>query len=178
MSHFQFESAIEDCLENFCAPLTRVQTPRWQKKRNNSTSSVPLSPYNGNRSLKTPCKTPKRKSKTPLKTPKSRKTPHKTPGKTTPHVDRFIPNRTIMDNDKNYFQIVNEVDTVEIKENELNPEALEKVHYEKAVKDNLEEESDSRILHFKQRAPAAREGRYCPVCTGKKSFECVTVCHT
>ena len=160
MSHFQFDSTIEDCLEKFSAPLTRVTTPNWQRKRNNSVSSVPLSPYNGNGSFKTPCKTPRRKVKTPLKTPKSRKTPRKTPGKTTPHVDRFIPNRTIMDNDKNYFQIVNEVDA-EINENELSPEALGKIQYEKAVKDNLEEESDSKILHFKQRAPAARDGRYC-----------------
>ena len=62
-----------------------------------------------------------------------------------------------MDNDKNYFQLVSEVDQG-IKENELSPEALEKVHYEKAVKDNLDDESDSRILHFKQKAPAARDG--------------------
>ena len=160
MSHFQFESSVEDCLDKFSAPLTRVTTPRWKRKRENSTSSVPLSPFNGNKSLRTPCKTPKRK--TPLlKTPKSKKTPRKTPSKTTPHVDRFIPNRSRMDNDKNYFQLVNEVDT-EIKENELSPDALAKVNYEKAVKDNLEEESSgSRILHFKQSAPTAREGRYC-----------------
>ena len=161
MSHFQFESCIDDCLDKFSAALTRVTTPRWQKKRKNSTTSLPLSPYNANRSLRTPCKTPKRK--TPLKTPKSKRTPYKSPSKTTPHVDRFIPNRTAMDNDKNYFQIVNKEDT-ERKVNELSPDALEKVHYEKAVKENLEEETcDSRILHFKQRAPVAPEGRYCPV---------------
>ena len=159
MSHFQFESGIEDCLNKFSAPLTKGATPRWQRKAANTSASVPLSPYNGNRSLRTPCKTPKRKVKAPLKTPKSRKTPHKTPGKTTPRIDRFIPNRAAMDSSKNYFQLVNDVNT-EIKENELSPEALEKVHYERAMKDSLDDELGARILHFKQRAPAAREGWY------------------
>ena len=172
MSHFQFESAIEDCLEKFSAPLAKVTTPRWQRKRNRSTSVVPLSPYNGNRSFKTPCKTPQRKIKTPLKTPKSKKTPYKTPSKTTPRVDRFIPNRTTMDNDKSYFQIVNEIDT-DVQENKLSPEALEKAHYEKAVKDNLDEECDSRILHFKQRAPPACDGGYFQI-----SIIHLKICHS
>ena len=159
-----FDSCIDDCVDQFSSSLTRVTTPRWQRKRKSSLASLPLSPYIGNRSLKTPCKTPRRK--TPLKTPKSKKTPHKSPGKATPYFDRFIPNRNAMDNGKNYFQLVNEVEQ-EKNDYELSPNEFAKVHYEKTVKENLEEESsDSRILHFKQRAPVAPVGMYCLVCRG------------
>lgn len=158
MSHFQFECAIDDCLESFHGPITNGPAPRWHRKaiEKKSTASVPLSPYNINVSLsKTPVRTPIGRGKTPLKTPK--KTPQKTPAKATPLMDRFIPNRATMDNNKNYYKLVNEPE-LEIKEESISPEARERVQYQKIMKDNLENASESRILRFKQRAPVAREG--------------------
>lgn len=161
MSNFQFESSIDKCLERFNAPLANCTTPRWKRKRCNSlNTSVPLSPYNGNLSSRTPYKTPKRikpVGKTPMKTPRLKKTPHKTPVKNTPQFDRFISTRAVMDNEKNYFKIMNEEDS-EFAENEQNLEVLERTRQEKVIKENLNEDCSSRILHFKQSAPAAREG--------------------
>lgn len=157
MSHFQFEAAVDDCLGTFNGPIANGPTPRWQRKAfewKTNSSSVPLSPSNTNRPSRTPIRTPRR-GRTPLKTPK--KTPQKTPAKTTPLVDRFIPNRATMDIEKNYFQLVNELDS-DVKEGQISPESLEKFQYQKTMKDHLEITGDSRILHFKQRAPTAREG--------------------
>ena len=161
MSRFEFMSGIDDCLSAFDAPIVHGPVPRWQRKSLGKRiyhGSVPLSPCNDSRTTKTPIRTPS-KCKTPLKTP--RKTPQKTPAKTTtPLVDRFIPNRATMYNDKNYFQLVNDIDS-EMQLDQIGPENLEKFYYQKTMKDNLEQAEDaseSKILHFQHRPPEPREG--------------------
>ena len=170
MNQFQFESTIDECLGSFNGPLVNGPAPRWQRKATESkrrSTGVPLSPCNINSTphSHTPLKTPKshrKKGRTPLKTP--RKTPQRTPSKTsTPLVDRFIPNRTTtsMNTDKSYYQLVNN-DEMQLDEDVLSPDKLHKVEYERIMKNNLgsEIQSEPRILHFKQAAPTAREGRF------------------
>ena len=171
MNNFVFESGIDDCLGTFSGPIINGPSPRWQRKVSESKkrSNPPLSPCSINTTPRTPLRTPlrtpksaKKRVRTPIKTPK--KTPQKTPSKATPLVDRFIPNRTTLDCDKSYFQLVNNVDS-EIKEEEMSPDTLERVENQRIMKDNLMagDYSEPRILHFKQPAPTAREGKpnYC-----------------
>ena len=97
MSHFSFETEVNNLLR-LDGPMNGGPAPRWQRKSaerrcSSAASSTPL--RNSSRL---------NQSKTPSKTPKSLK---KTPGKSkTPSEDRFIPNRSAMNFEANYYKMV------------------------------------------------------------------------
>jgi len=146
MSHFSFESEVNDLLR-LDGPMNRGPAPRWQRKSterrcSSAASSTPL-----RNSSKLNC------SKTPSKTPKSGK---KTPGKAkTPSEDRFIPNRSAMNFEANYYKMISAD-----RENEENEcVSPSKAEFKKNMAENLNgNEANARILAFKNKAPTPREG--------------------
>lgn len=146
MSHFSFETEVNNLLR-LDAPMSRGPAPRWQKKstERRRSSSAPSTPLRNSFRLNS--------SKTPSKTPKSLK---KTPGKAkTPSEDRFIPNRSAMNFEANYYKMVSAD-----RENEENEcESPSKVEFKKNMAENLGgNEANTRILAFKNKAPTPREG--------------------
>ncbi|CAH3027422.1 unnamed protein product [Porites evermanni] len=146
MSHFSFETEVNNLLR-LDAPMSRGPAPRWQKKstERRRSSSAPSTPLRNSFRLNS--------SKTPSKTPKSLK---KTPGKAkTPSEDRFIPNRSAMNFEANYYKMVSAD-----RENEENEcESPSKVEFKKNMAENLAgNEANTRILAFKNKAPTPREG--------------------
>lgn len=148
MSHFSFETEVNNLLR-LDAPMSRGPAPRWQKKstERRRSSSAPSTPLRNSFRLNS--------SKTPSKTPKSLK---KTPGKAkTPSEDRFIPNRSAMNFEANYYKMVSAD-----RENEENEcESPSKVEFKKKMAENLGgNEANTRILAFKNKAPTPREGTF------------------
>lgn len=148
MSHFSFETEVNNLLR-LDAPMSRGPAPRWQKKstERRRSSSAPSTPLRNSFRLNS--------SKTPSKTPKSLK---KTPGKAkTPSEDRFIPNRSAMNFEANYYKMVSAD-----RENEENEcESPSKVEFKKNMAENLGgNEANTRILAFKNKAPTPREGTF------------------
>lgn len=146
MSQFSFHSEVNDLLR-LDAPINKGPAPRWQRKSSERRSSSATS--------STPLRTSSRlnSSKTPSKTPKSQK---KTPGKPkTPSEDRFIPNRSAMNFEANYYKMVSA--DLENEENECSSPS--KAEYKKNMAENLGgNQANARILAFKNKAPAPREG--------------------
>lgn len=145
MSHFSFETEVND-LVRLDGPINKGPAPRWQRKStehrcSSAASSTPLRNSSRLNSSKTP------------KTPKSLK---KTPGKAkTPSEDRFIPNRSAMNFEANYYKMV----TAD-RENEENECASpSKAEFRKNMAENLGgDQSNARILAFKTKPPTPREG--------------------
>ena len=163
MSHFNFESEVNDLLR-LDGPMNRGPAPRWQRKSterrcSSAASSTPL-----RNSSKLNC------SKTPSKTPKSGK---KTPGKAkTPSEDRFIPNRSAMNFEANYYKMISAD-----RENEENECASpSKAEFKKNMAENLNgNEANARILAFKNKAPTPREGN-CEIDSNIYKFMSHAIC--
>lgn len=160
MAHFQFETGVNDCLRTFGDPITRGPVPRWQRKENEretrqnslTASNGPLSPIQPQaaNAVKPRTKTP---SKTPSKTPRKKASK---PSVTPNRGDRFIPNRCLVDVEWGHYQLVHGGESEEGRdiENLANVQELHKLKDERvnaAV-------GNSKILHFKSRAPAPKEG--------------------
>lgn len=139
MSQFNFHSELDDllCLD---APMRKGPAPRWQRK---STTERNTSPLRSSRGLNTSSKTP---SKTP-KTPRTSKTPK------TPSEDRFIPCRSSMNFETNFYKMVsNDNDGQE-------NESPTKKEFKKNMAESLNgSEANARILAYKTKAPTPREG--------------------
>lgn len=146
MSQFSFHTEVNDLLR-LDAPINKGPTPRWQRKstERRSSSATSSTPLRNSSRLNS--------SKTPSKTPKSLK---KTPGKPkTPSEDRFIPNRSAMNFEANYYKMVSA--DLENEENEC--ASPSKAEFKKNMAENLRgNEPNARILAFKNKAPAPKEG--------------------
>jgi cell division cycle protein 20 (cofactor of APC complex) len=163
MSRFKFESELDDLLR-LDAPMGKGPTPRWQRKASSDRSHTPLRSSRLNTSSKTPSKTPK------SKTPRTKKTPK------TPSEDRFIPCRSSMNFETNYYKMV----STESEEQEN--ESPSKKDYKKNIAENLNGgEANARILAYKTKAPTPREGKTCYdnvfvmsafVCKNLNGFKC------
>ncbi|XP_031565454.1 cell division cycle protein 20 homolog [Actinia tenebrosa] len=140
MSRFNFESELDDLLR-LDAPMGKGPVPRWQRKANSDRSHSPLRSSRLNTSSKTPSKTPK------SKTPRTSKTPK------TPSEDRFIPCRSSMNFETNYYKMVS------TESDDQENESPSKKDYKKNVSENLNGgEANARILAYKTKAPTPREG--------------------
>lgn len=146
MSHFSFETEVNDLLR-LDGPMNRGPAPRYQRKSAERRCSSATS--------STPTRNPSRlnSSKTPSKTPKSLKnSPRKAK---TPSEDRFIPNRSAMNFEANYYKMVSA--DHENQENEC--ASPSKAEFKKNMAENLGgNEANARILAFKNKAPTPREG--------------------
>lgn len=141
MSQFNYQSELDDllCLD---APLRKGPTPRWQRKSASERNTSPLrSSRNLNTSSKTPSKTPK------SKTPRTSKTPK------TPSEDRFIPCRSSMNFDTNYYKMIS------TENEEQENDSPTKKEYQKNMAESLNgSDANARILAYKTKAPTPREG--------------------
>ena len=153
MSHFSFETEVNDLLR-LDGPMNRGPVARWQRKSAERRCSSAAS--------STPTRNPS--SKTPSKTPKSlKKTPRKAK---TPSEDRFIPNRSAMNFEANYYKMVSA--DHENQENECTSPS--KAEFKKSMAENLGgNEANARILAFKNKAPTPREGN-CLINSGIYEF--------
>lgn len=146
MSHFSFQTEVNDLLR-LDAPINKGPAPRWQRKstERRSSSATSSTPLRSSSRLNT--------SKTPSKTPKSLK---KTPGKRkTPSEDRFIPNRSAMNFEANYYKMV----SADLENEENDCVSPSKAEFKKNMSENLGgNEANARILAFKNKAPTPREG--------------------
>ena len=149
MSQFSFQTEVSDLLR-LDAPINKGPAPRWQRKstERRSSSTASSTPLRNSSRLNT--------SKTPSKTPKSLK---KTPGKAkTPSEDRFIPNRSAMNFEASYHKMISA--DHENEENECTSPS--KAEFTKKMSEKLGgNESNARILAFKNKAPTPREGMTC-----------------
>lgn len=146
MSHFSFESEVNDLLR-LDGPVNRGPAPRWQRKstERRCSSAASSTPLRNSSRLNS--------SKTPSKTPKSLK---KTPGKAkTPSEDRFIPNRSAMNFEANYYKMI----TADRENEENECVSPSKAEFKKNMAENLcGSDANARILAFKNKAPTPREG--------------------
>lgn len=157
MSRFNFESELDDLLR-LDAPMGKGPAPRWQRKASSDRSHTPLRSSRLSTSSKTPSKTPK------SKTPRTSKTPK------TPSEDRFIPCRSNMNFETNYYKMV----STEMEEQEN--ESPSKKDYKKNVSENLNGgEANARILAYKTKAPTPREGIKKHLCSCLYSVGCFTL---
>lgn len=141
MPQLNFHSEIDDILR-LDAPMRKGPAPRWQRKAANERNA---SPSRLSRSLNTSSKTP---SKTPKsKTPRTSKTPK------TPSEDRFIPCRSSMNFDTNFYKMVSS------ENDDQENESPSKKEYQKNMADTLNgSDANARILTYKTKAPTPREG--------------------
>eukprot|EP00761_Pharyngomonas_kirbyi_P011189 gb/GECH01011214.1/.p1 GENE.gb/GECH01011214.1/~~gb/GECH01011214.1/.p1 ORF type:complete len:484 (+),score=106.24 gb/GECH01011214.1/:1-1452(+) len=127
-----FETCDAENVADLSAPLSSGPMPRWQRKA--MERSKPTTPSAKRSNPSTPKQT-------------SSKTPKKTPSK----YDRFIPNRSSMDFDVSNYNLVTN-------ENQYGSET--NTTYNTNLKETLFDGSqpNNKILSFKQKAPAPREG--------------------
>ncbi|XP_048588829.1 cell division cycle protein 20 homolog [Nematostella vectensis] len=159
MENIKFENGVNDCLKNFEAPLKSGPIPRWQRKEQQRlrSSSGPLSPLPNNFQRHSESLPKKTISKTPKKgTPKRKQDPSPSRG------DRFIPNRpSNADCDWSHHQMMqaNQGETAiegsSEEEDEDKGESATQKRMSNALADG---KAESKILHFKSGAPAAKEG--------------------
>eukprot|EP00003_Mantamonas_plastica_P013672 TRINITY_DN2382_c0_g1_i1.p1 TRINITY_DN2382_c0_g1~~TRINITY_DN2382_c0_g1_i1.p1 ORF type:complete len:571 (+),score=138.23 TRINITY_DN2382_c0_g1_i1:80-1714(+) len=178
LSQFDVEEDIDTV---FTSDTSSRGLPRWKRKQlekeqleslssssttSSSSSSLSSSPLKSNTSLNMTAKsvaTPNKsmRSTRGTKTPKG-KTPRKVSG--TPHMDRFIPNRSAIDLEISHFNLTN-TDNVPVQTSTHGQEqevllSPKKESYTRTLAENLfsESSSSSKILAFKSKAPAPKEG--------------------
>jgi hypothetical protein len=159
----------------FSAPVTNSVKPRWQRKKEKAAAKVSASlneslsnvnnSVNGSFSVN---QTPRKRNSSHVATPRSKKRARpsskssmKKKGSKTPCYDRFIPNRSATNVDIGNFRLNGESNDENAKRESPNTQG-----YKKNLKEHLlgEDGSEStkpdrasRILAFKNKAPAAPE---------------------